>query len=397
MYTTLSYRFPEDRKVEKLGIAEIGKRGGGGSKSKNITTEFEWFAFQQQFFSSIMIAPEGFSNGLLGFDTYQPGSGYIKDYKASVSVPFDENKEIYNFKFYFGPNKFSLLKGYGLGLEKIVQLGGKLVSWVNRSIVIPVFDFLSKYIGSYGLIILLLTLFIKLLIFPLTYKSYLSSAKMRALKPELSAIQAKYPKAQTDQNEMMKSQQATMELYKKYGVSPMGGCLPMLIQMPILIAMFRFFPASIELRGKSFLWSDDLSSYDSILDLPFNIPFYGDHISLFCLLMVVVLFGYSYMNYKQTAATQPAMPGMKFMTVYMMPIMMLFWFNDYSSGLCYYYLLSNIITMLMMFGIRMLVDDDKVRASINRKMTNTKGKKSRFQQRYEELMRQQEQLNKQQR
>ena len=176
----------------------------------------------------------------------------------------------------------------------------------------------------------------------------------------------------------------------------MGGCLPMLIQMPILIAMFRFFPASIELRGKSFLWSDDLSSYDSILDLPFNIPFYGDHISLFCLLMAVVLFAYSYMNYKQTAASQPQMPGMKFMTVYMMPAMMLFWFNDYSSGLCYYYLLSNIITMLMMFGIRALVDDDKVRASINTKMVNTKGKKSRFQQRYEELMRQQEELQKRQ-
>ena len=194
----------------------------------------------------------------------------------------------------------------------------------------------------------------------------------------------------------MKKQQATMELYNKAGISPMSGCLPMLIQMPILIAMFRFFPASIELRGQSFLWSDDLSSYDSILDLPFNIPFYGDHVSLFCLLMAIVLFGYSYMNYQQTAATQPAMPGMKFMTVYMMPIMMLFWFNDYASGLCYYYLLSNIITMLMMFAIRYMVDDEKVRAKINSKMSNTKGKKSRFQQRYEELMRQQEELQKRQ-
>ena len=166
--------------------------------------------------------------------------------------------------------------------------------------------------------------------------------------------------------------------------------------MPILIAMFRFFPASIELRGQSFLWSDDLSSYDSILDLPFNIPFYGDHISLFCLLMAVVLFAYSYMNYKQTATSQPQMPGMKFMTVYMMPIMMLFWFNDYASGLCYYYLLSNIITMVMMLAIRYMVDDDKVRAQISTKMANTKGKKSRFQQRYEELMRQQEELQKRQ-
>ena len=389
MYTTLSYRFPEDRKVEKLGIAEIGKRGGGGSKSKNITTEFEWFAFQQQFFSSIMIAPEGFSNGQLGFDTYQPGSGYIKDYKASVSVPFDENKEVYNFKFYFGPNKFSLLKGYDLGLEKIVQLGGKLVSWVNRWIVIPVFDFLSKYIGSYGLIILLLTLFIKLLIFPLTYKSYLSSAKMRALKPELSAIQAKYPKAQTDQNEMMKSQQATMELYKKYGVSPMGGCLPMLIQMPILIAMFRFFPTSIELRGEKFLWAEDLSTYDSVLNLPFNIPWYGDHVSLFALIMAATLFIYSKINYEQTASAGPQMAGMKFMTVWMMPIMMLMWMNNYASGLCYYYFLSQMVTIVQTYAIRLTVTDEKLRAKMVANAKKPK-KKSKWQLRLEEAQRQQQ-------
>ena len=388
MYTTLSYRFPEERKVEKLGIAEVGKRGSG-SKSKNITTEFEWFAFQQQFFSSIMIAPEGFSNGQLGFDTYQPGSGYIKDYKAAVSVPYDENKEVYNFKFYFGPNKFSLLKEYDLGLEKIVQLGGKLVSWVNRWIVIPVFDFLSKFIGSYGLIILLLTLFIKLLIFPLTYKSYLSSAKMRALKPEISAIQAKYPKAQTDQNEMMKSQQATMELYKKYGVSPMGGCLPMLIQMPILIAMFRFFPTSIELRGERFLWAEDLSTYDSVLNLPFNIPWYGDHVSLFALIMAATLFIYSKINYEQTASAGPQMAGMKFMTVWMMPIMMLMWMNNYASGLCYYYFLSQMITIIQTAVIRLTVTDEKLRAKMVANAKKPK-KKSKWQLRLEEAQRQQQ-------
>lgn len=389
MYTTLSYRFPDERKVEKLGIAEIGKRGGGGSKSKNITTEFEWFAFQQQFFSSIMIAPEGFSNGELGFDTYKPGSGYIKDYKAAVSVPFDDNKETYNFKFYFGPNKFSLLKEYDLGLEKIVQLGGKLVSWVNRWIVIPVFDLLSKFIGSYGLIILLLTLFIKLLIFPLTYKSYLSSAKMRALKPEISAIQAKYPKAQTDQNEMMKSQQATMELYKKYGVSPMGGCLPMLIQMPILIAMFRFFPTSIELRGEKFLWAEDLSTYDSVLNLPFNIPWYGDHVSLFALIMAATLFIYSKINYEQTASAGPQMAGMKFMTVWMMPIMMLMWMNNYASGLCYYYFLSQMVTIAQTYIIRLTVTDEKLRAKMVENAKKPK-KKSKWQLRLEEAQRQQQ-------
>ncbi|MBQ5669555.1 MAG: membrane protein insertase YidC, partial [Tidjanibacter sp.] len=287
------------------------------------------------------------------------------------------------------PNKFSLLKGYGLGLEKIVQLGGKLVSWVNRWIVIPVFDFLSKYIGSYGLIILLLTLFIKLLIFPLTYKSYLSSAKMRALKPELSAIQAKYPKAQTDQNEMMKSQQATMELYKKYGVSPMGGCLPMLIQMPILIAMFRFFPTSIELRGEKFLWAEDLSTYDSVLNLPFNIPWYGDHVSLFALIMAATLFIYSKINYEQTASAGPQMAGMKFMTVWMMPIMMLMWMNNYASGLCYYYFLSQMVTIVQTYAIRLTVTDEKLRAKMVANAKKPK-KKSKWQLRLEEAQRQQQ-------
>ena len=313
-------------------------------------------------------------------------------------MPYTPQTESYKFNFYLGPNKFPVLKkltdadGESLSLERVIPLGWIFSTYVSRWVVIPLFNFLSKYIESFGLIILILTLVIKLLISPLTYKSYLSTAKMRAVRPELEAINAKYPR----QEDAMKKQQATMELYNKAGISPMSGCLPMLIQMPILIAMFRFFPASIELRGQSFLWSDDLSSYDSILDLPFNIPFYGDHISLFCLLMAIVLFGYSYMNYKQTAATQPQMPGMKFMTVYMMPIMMLFWFNDYASGLCYYYLLSNIITMVMMLAIRYMVDDDKVRAQISTKMANTKGKKSRFQQRYEELMRQQEELQKRQ-
>ena len=216
-------------------------------------------------------------------------------------------------------------------------------------------------------------------------------AKMRVLRPELEAINAKYPR----QEDAMKKQQATMELYNKAGISPMGGCLPMLIQMPILIAMFRFFPASIELRGKSFLWSDDLSSYDSILDLPFNIPFYGDHISLFCLLMVIVMFVYSYINYQMQGSTQPQMAGMKFMTVYMMPIMMLFWFNDYSSGLCYYYLLSNLITILQTTIIRHTLNDDKIRSLMDNHHKNTKGKKSRFQQRYEQLMKEAEQQQKQ--
>ena len=392
MYTNLYYRYPGEVGIEDLGVSE-------GNKSENISTSVDWVAFKQQYFTAAII-PQGvkFSYADLSYQTAAEKSGYIKDYKMVAAVPYTAQTEGYKFDFYLGPNKFPVLKkltdadGESLSLERVIPLGWIFSTYVSRWLVIPLFTFLSKYIESFGLIILILTLVIKLIISPLTYKSYLSTAKMRAVRPELEAINAKYPR----QEDAMKKQQATMELYNKAGISPMSGCLPMLIQMPILIAMFRFFPASIELRGKSFLWSDDLSSYDSILDLPFNIPFYGDHISLFCLLMTVVLFGYSYMNYKQTATTQPAMPGMKFMTVYMMPIMMLFWFNDYASGLCYYYLLSNIITMLMMFGIRYMVDDEKVRAKINTKMANTKGKKSRFQQRYEELMRQQEELQKRQ-
>ena len=390
MYTSLYYRHPGETGIEDLGVSE-------GNKSKNVSSSVDWVAFKQQYFTSAIIPQNvDFTYADVAYQTQAEKSGYIKEYSLSAAVPFTPQTEGYKFNFYLGPNKFPVLKklvdadGNSLSMERVIPLGWIFSTYVSRWVVIPLFTFLSKYIESFGLIILILTILVKLIISPLTYKSYLSTAKMRAVRPELEAINAKYPR----QEDAMKKQQATMELYNKAGISPMSGCLPMLIQMPILIAMFRFFPASIELRGKSFLWSDDLSSYDSILDLPFNIPFYGDHISLFCLLMAVVLFGYSYMNYKQTATTQPQMAGMKFMTVYMMPIMMLFWFNSYSSGLCYYYLLSNIITMLMMLGIRALVDDEKVRAAINSKMANTKGKKSRFQQRYEELMRQQEQNNK---
>ena len=390
MYTSLYYRHPGETGIEDLGVSE-------GNKSKNVSSSVDWVAFKQQYFTSAIIPQSvDFTYADVAYQTQAEKSGYIKEYSLSAAVPFTPQTEGYKFNFYLGPNKFPVLKklvdadGNSLSMERVIPLGWIFSTYVSRWVVIPLFTFLSKYIESFGLIILILTILVKLIISPLTYKSYLSTAKMRAVRPELEAINAKYPR----QEDAMKKQQATMELYNKAGISPMSGCLPMLIQMPILIAMFRFFPASIELRGQSFLWSDDLSSYDSILDLPFNIPFYGDHVSLFCLLMAVVLFGYSYMNYQQTATTQPQMAGMKFMTVYMMPIMMLFWFNSYSSGLCYYYLLSNIITMLMMLGIRALVDDEKVRAAINSKMANTKGKKSRFQQRYEELMRQQEQNNK---
>ena len=386
MYTTLSYRFPDETSIEELGMSE-------GAKSKNISTQVNWVAFKQQFFSSVFIAPDNVSYANLAFDTAAPESSLLKTFTAQMGVPYTPQTEGYDFAFYFGPNTYSILKKIGepggadIYLERLVPLGWGIFGWVNRWCVIPVFDFLRNYIGSFGIIIFILVLLVKLVISPLTYKSYVSMAKMRLVKPQIDELAKKYPKPE----DAMKKQQATMELYKKAGINPMGGCIPMLIQMPILIAMFRFFPASIELREQPFLWADDLSSYDSIVNLPFSIPFYGDHVSLFALLMAVSLFGYSWFNYQQTASSQPQMAGMKFMMVYMMPIMMLFWFNSYSSGLCYYYLLSNIFTIGQTLVIRRMVDDNKIHAIMQANAAKkSKGKKSKFQQRYEELMRQQE-------
>ena len=386
MYTTLSYRFPDETSIEELGMSE-------GAKSKNISTQVNWVAFKQQFFSSVFIAPDNVSYANLAFDTAAPESSLLKTFTAQMGVPYTPQTEGYDFAFYFGPNKYSILKKIGepggadIYLERLVPLGWGIFGWVNRWCVIPVFDFLRNYIGSFGIIIFILVLLVKLVISPLTYKSYVSMAKMRLVKPQIDELAKKYPKPE----DAMKKQQATMELYKKAGINPMGGCIPMLIQLPILIAMFRFFPASIELREQPFLWADDLSSYDSIVNLPFSIPFYGDHVSLFALLMAVSLFGYSWFNYQQTASSQPQMAGMKFMMVYMMPIMMLFWFNSYSSGLCYYYLLSNIFTIGQTLVIRRMVDDNKIHAIMQANAAKkSKGKKSKFQQRYEELMRQQE-------
>ena len=386
MYTTLAYRFPGESSIEELGMSD-------GAKSKSVSTAVNWVAFKQQFFSSVFIAPQNVSSANMAFDTAAPGSELLKSFSVQMAVPYSAQVEGYDFAFYFGPNKYAILKkvtdnnGADLHMERLIPLGWGIFGWVNRWCVIPVFDFLRNYIGSFGIIILILVILVKLVISPLTYKSYVSMAKMRLIKPQVDELNKKYPKKE----DAMKKQQATMELYKKAGINPMGGCIPMPIQLPILIAMFRFFPASIELREQPFLWADDLSSYDSIVNLPFSIPFYGDHVSLFALLMAVSLFGYSYFNYQQTASSQPQMAGMKFMMVYMMPIMMLLWFNSYSSGLCYYYLLSNLFTIGQTLVIRRIVDDEKIHAVMQANAARkSKGKKSKFQQRYEELMRQQE-------
>ena len=392
LYTTLSYRLPGEEDVEDLGMSE-------GQSSENIQSEVNWVAFRQQFFSQAFIAADNFAYGDMGFDTMESGSGYMKEYWARMGVNYTPQTEGYRFAIYCGPNKYAVLSkvtdpnGENIVMERLIPLGGWIIGWFNRWIVIPVFDFLRNYIGNFGIIILILTILVKLLIFPLTYKSYLSTAKMRVIKPEMDALNAKYPR----QEDAMKKQQEMMALYKKAGISPMGGCLPMLIQLPLLWALFRFFPVSIELRGQSFLWADDLSSYDSILNLPFSIPFYGDHVSLFCLMMCAAMIGFSHFTYQQSASSAPQMAGMKFMMVYMMPAMMLFWFNDYASGLCYYYLVSQILTIIIMTGMRRFVDDDKIRYIMEQnKAKNKNKKKSKFQLRYEELMRQQEEMMRQQ-
>ncbi len=388
MYTTISYHVKGDRSIDELGVSEE-------TKSDDISTPVEWIAFKQQYFTSAFIAPENFSYADMAYSTAKPNSGYMKSFSSKMAVPYTAQTEGYDFALYFGPNKYSTLKGLeelgyeDLRMTEVIPLGWGIFGWVSKWVVIPTFDFLRKYISNFGIIIFLLALGVKLVISPMTYSSYLSMGKMRVIKPEVEAINAKYSK----ENEAMKRQQATMDLYKKAGINPMGGCIPMLIQMPIIIAMFRFFPASIELREQSFLWANDLSSYDSVLSLPFNIPFYGDHVSLFALLMAITMFFYSKMNYQQSASSQPQMAGMKFMMVYMMPAMMLLWFNGYSSGLCFYYLLANLMTMGQTMLIRRMVDDDKIHAMI--KSTSAKksgGKKSKFQIRYEEMMAQQEKM-----
>lgn len=390
-YTTLSYRLPGETSIEDLGMSD-------GKKDKKVETAVNWVAFKQQFFSSVFIAPENVAYADMAFATAAPASELLKDFSVQMAVPYTLQTETYDFAFYFGPNKYAILKkvvdnkGAELNLERLIPLGWGIFGWVNRWFVIPVFDFLRNYIASFGIIILILSVLVKLIISPLTYKSYISTAKMRVIKPEVDELAAKYPKKE----DAVKRQQATMELYKKVGINPMGGCIPLLIQMPIIIAMFRFFPASIELRDQPFLWADDLSSYDSILNLPFSIPFYGDHVSLFALLMTVALFFFSYFNYQQTASSQPQMAGMKFMMVYLMPVMMLFWFNSYSSGLCYYYFLANVLTIGQTLLIRRMIDDTKIHAVMkaNAAKRGNGGKKSKFQMKYEQMMQQQETVQK---
>lgn len=356
-YSKIDYYVPGEKSPEDMG--------NGKNESKRLDAKFDWVAFQQQFFSSILTAPEGFESGEFGVE-YFPEDDVERNLmtcsahaRAGVDMMKAGDKVI-PFDFYFGPNHYHTLKSYDRKYEKIIPLGGWLVGWISRFIIIPCFDLLGRFISNYGLIILIMTILLKIVISPLTIKSYMSSAKMSALKPEMDKINEKYPK----QEDAMKKQQATMELYQRAGVKPLGGCLPMLLQFPILWAMFRFFPASIELRQKSFLWADDLSAYDSIWDFGVNIPLFGDHLSLFALLMAVSMFLYSKMTSSQMS-NDPQMASMKFMSVWLMPIMMLFICNNLSSGLSYYYFISNLLTMLQTFIIKKwVVKPEKILAQV---------------------------------
>lgn len=357
------------------------------SEKAKLTTPIKWVSFKQQFFSTTLIANGKFSSAdIETVASADPKGRLLKNMSAFFVLAYDNEKDqSYAFNWYLGPNKYKVMRAYHLNLERQIPLGWSffLLQWINRGPVLWVFNWLESFALNYGIIILILTVLLKIVLFPIAWKTYVSSAKMRILKPEIEEINQKFPKKE----DAMKKQQATMALYKKAGVNPMAGCVPMLLQFPILIAFFRFFPAAFELRQQPFLWANDLSSYDSILNLPFTIPWYGDHVSLFCLLMTISTIIYTKMNNDMMGSTQQ-LPGMKTM-MYMMPIMFLGFFNDYSSGLSYYYLLANLFTFAQMFLIRRFVNEDKLHARIQENKAKPV-KKSNFQKRLEEISRKQQ-------
>jgi YidC/Oxa1 family membrane protein insertase len=372
--TTIKYKYYQDV------VDGLPEKSNKELLKADITTRLSWVAFKDQFFSSVLINNESFQNGSISSTKQMTSPKYLKYFTAEVGVPYNSLKpQPLSLKLYYGPNHFMTLKREGLELESLVTLGRNITKWINRFIIIPIFNWLNKYISNYGLIILILTLIIKIVLFPLTFKSYQSQAKMQVLKPLVEELGKKFPKKE----DAMKKQQATMDLYKRAGVNPMGGCLPMLLQMPILYAMFRFFPTSIELRQEHFLWATDLSTYDSILNLPFTIPLYGNHVSLFTLLMTASTLLTMRMTGSSPGQDQP---GMKVM-MYMMPVMFMLILNNFSSGLTYYYFLANMITYVQNIISKRFINAEAVLATLeeNRKKPL---KKSKWQQRLEEAARQ---------
>lgn len=355
----------------------------------------KWIGYKDQFFSTVFIADESFNSATFYSRPLPSSSGFIKQYSTSTHVPFDiTGTNTTGFRFYMGPNHYNTLKSYDEGVAKedqlhlksLVPLGWKIVSWINVIIVIPMFDLFTSWGLHIGWVILLMTLVIKLIILPFVFVSYKSSAKMRALKPQIDAINEKYPA-----DKMQERQQATMQLYQQAGVSPMSGCLPMLFQFPVLMAMFWFLPTAIELRGKSLFWADDLSTYDAVFHWGTNIPLLGDHLSLFCLLMTIANFGYTFIT-MQSQATDPNMKFMKYM-MYAMPLMFLFIFNDYAAGLSFYYLVSLFITIIQTMIFRWALDDKKMLAEIEANKKKRAGKpKSGFMQRLEKMQQEQQRM-----
>ncbi len=365
--TTVYYHFMDDE-VDKINPAK--------SESQSLKTKVKWIAFKQQFFTSVLIADNSFDSPIVETQVDEGQTKFVKKLSTSFALPYDHKpSESFGMKFYFGPNHYQTLKKVDdLGLEKQIELGWGIFGYVNRFIVIPIFNFLNGFNLNYGIIILILTIIIRIIILPLTFGSFKSQAKIKVLAPEIKEITDKYG------DDAMKKQQETMALYKKAGVNPLGGCIPGLLQLPILIAMFNFFPTSIELRQESFLWAHDLSTYDSILDLGFNIPFYGDHVSLFTLLMTISTLLFTKLNMQMTSATNPQMKWM----MYLMPVIFLGVFNNYSAGLSYYYFLSNIFGLGQQYLFKSFIDEE----AIHRKMQENKKKpikKSGFQQRLEQM------------
>ena len=368
--------------------------------SKTLDERLNWVAFKNQFFSSVMICDAGLDKAKLTSKMETQGSGYIKDYSAEMNTPFDPTgAEPTNIYFYFGPNHYKTLtalddnRDSDWDLQRIVYLGWPLIRWVNQFFTINLFDWLTSWGLSMGLVIFLMTVIVKAVIYPTTKKTYMSSAKMRVLKPKIDEINAKYPK----QEDAMKKQQEVMQLYNLYGVSPMGGCLPMLIQMPVIMALFFFLPSAIELRQQSFLWADDLSTYDALITLPFSIPFLGNHISLFCLLMTATnILNTMYMMRQQDNGANPQMAAMKWMS-YLMPLMFFFVLNDYPSGLNYYYFLSTLISVLTTIIFRKTTNEAKLLAQLEANRKDPKMlKKTGFAARLEAMQKQQEELMRQQ-
>jgi len=368
-----------------------------GDGDEEDVEKLNWVAFKQQFFTSILLTDEPFEKSKLVLKNLMQDEDvdtvFTKQYLASIPLQAKNGELNYNMNMYYGPVDYKILSKYeGKQLDRIISLGWGIFRWINKYVFIPVFSFLSSFIGNYGIVIILMTLVVRIIMSPVVYKSYLSSAKMKVLRPEMEEINNKLK----GKDNAMKRQQETMALQRKAGVNPLSGCIPALIQMPVFFALFRFFPANIDIRHKGFLWADDLSAYDEVLKLPFKIPFYGDHVSLFPILASVAIFFYMRMTQSQQMnmqqPTQEGMPDMQKMMKMMMyfsPLMMLFFFNSYASSLSLYYFISNLLTIVIMLVIKhYIIDEDKIHAQIQENKKKPAKKKSAFRERLDTAMKQ---------